>query len=104
MQLLTGKEVIILRLLKNTTEMYGMEIVSQKPNELRHSSIYVLLTRMLAHGYVTARVETDDEQLQAGPKKRLYKTTKYGSAMLELYEKVLPLFVKTQELKPTGTL
>jgi len=38
---------------------------------------------MLVHGLLEARLENDEEQKVRGPKRRLYKITKYGRKLLE---------------------
>ncbi|MBL4644310.1 MAG: helix-turn-helix transcriptional regulator [Candidatus Pacebacteria bacterium] len=105
MHLPTDKEVVVLQILcKSSKEMYGLEMVKEQPFQLRHSSIYVLLTRMVARGYLHARDETVEERLAPGPKKRLYEATEYGEAMLAVREVAFPLFTKAQKLKQKGTL
>src|SRR2546421_161056 len=82
----SGQETDVLELFASQpagTEMYALEMVRKSPKELGRTSIYVVLTRMLVHGLLEARLETDEEQKVRGPKRRLYKMTKYGRKLLE---------------------
>ncbi|MEZ5344153.1 MAG: helix-turn-helix transcriptional regulator [Pyrinomonadaceae bacterium] len=54
---LSKKEMIILELLVNTGEMYGLEMVKESEGNLKRGSIYVLLSRMAEKGYVESREE-----------------------------------------------
>jgi DNA-binding PadR family transcriptional regulator len=86
----SGQEMVILEELLGARrhadpepEMYGLEMVKRRPKELGRTSIYVVLTRMVAHGFLQARLETDQEQKVRGPKRRLYKVTNYGAKMYD---------------------
>jgi DNA-binding PadR family transcriptional regulator len=78
----TDLEMVVLSLLLGGREMYGLEMV-KKDESLGENSIYVILTRMVARGFVTARYETDEEKKTRGPKRRLYKVTGYGQQMYD---------------------
>jgi len=61
--------------------MYGREMVA-KDSRLGENWIYVVLTRMVACGYLAARQETPEgKQGRGGPKRRLYKATGFGNRM-----------------------
>lgn len=71
-------EMIVLALLIGMRELYGLEMV-KKDDRIGENSVYVVLTRMVARGFVTARYETDEETNgRRGPKRRLYKITPFG--------------------------
>lgn len=73
----TDLEMVILSLLLGGREMYGLEMV-RKDEQLGENSVYVILTRMVARGFVKARYETDEEKKVRGPRRRLYKITPFG--------------------------
>ena len=82
----SGQEADVLELFASQpigTELYALEMVRKSPKKLGRTSIYVVLTRMFAHGLLEARLETDAEQKVRGPKRRLYKITKYGLELLK---------------------
>lgn len=80
MDLPNGQEMTILEDLSGGRERYGLELVKRNPKKLGRTSIYVVLTRMVARGLLETRLETDEEQTSRGPKRRLYKITGYGLA------------------------
>jgi DNA-binding PadR family transcriptional regulator len=79
----TDLEMLILAMLISGREMYGMQMVDKAADKLGESSVYVVLTRMIARGYLSSRHETDEEKQGRGPKRRLYKVTGYGQQMYE---------------------
>ncbi len=84
MRLPTDLEMIVFMLLLAARggELYGLEMV-HKDNKLSENSIYVILTRMVARGFLKARYETEQEQKVRGPKRRLYSITAYGKQMYD---------------------
>ena len=79
----TDSEMAILSLLLDHKEMYGREMVT-KDDRLGENWIYVVLARMVAYGYLTARQETSQEkQGRGGPKRRLYTLTALGERMFQ---------------------
>jgi DNA-binding PadR family transcriptional regulator len=110
----TDKEMVILRLLtrpgRKPRELFGQQMVDLAPEELSENSIYMLLTRMVARSFVTARYQTDQEQAESGrgPKRRLYTVTGYGR---QAYEQRLAaersmgrVAAKWGQIKPEGAL
>ena len=106
----TDKELIILNLLfgGGGKEMYGLQMIKESDDKLRRSSIYVLLTRMVARGYLSARLENEDEQDRPGPLRRLYEVTSFGQAMLAARlaadAAINPLIEDARNLKPAGSI
>ena len=103
----SGQETDVLELLASQprgTELYALEMVRKSPKKLGRTSIYVVLTRMLVHGLVEARLETDEEQKVRGPKRRLYRITKYGKELLETRKAAQSRLQKAAALKPSGVL
>ena len=65
-------------------ERFGLEMVEQSAGDLKRGSVYVILSRMEAKGFVTSRL--DDRLLPpAGPTRRLYAATPYGLQVHQAY-------------------
>ncbi|MCH9808446.1 MAG: PadR family transcriptional regulator [Alphaproteobacteria bacterium] len=63
------------------TAMYGQQLVKLRPDELTESAIYTILARMIARGYLEARIEGNNERKMRGgrgPARRLYEMTPFG--------------------------
>lgn len=73
--ILTRREAEVLRLLIDTGEMYGLEMV-QRSDILKRGTVYVTLSRMGDKGYVESRLE--DVEPGDGPPRRLYKASDEG--------------------------
>jgi len=71
----SGKELAVLELLVNKSEMYGPEMVNASP-KLRRGTVYVTLNRMEEKGYVKSRPVK--EEGRAGLPKRIYSVTGLG--------------------------
>ena len=80
---LSQKEAVILRLLENRGEMYGLEMVQTSP-DLKRGTIYVTLNRMAEKGYVDSRHEK--EEGAAGLPRRLFVSTPLGRRVLRAWE------------------
>lgn len=52
---LSEKEIVILDLLSETGEMYGLELVGASDGRLKRGTVYVTLGRMEAKGLVASR-------------------------------------------------
>ncbi len=102
---LTGQEAAILGLLTGKGaggEMYGLEMTKVQPDILSPHTIYIVLTRMVAKGFLSSRLEADREQARRGPKRRLYKITSYGQQMLIVHKASDEGVRLAQTLKPAG--
>ncbi|MCB1025412.1 MAG: helix-turn-helix transcriptional regulator, partial [Acidobacteria bacterium] len=71
---LSKKELIILELLVNTGEMYGLEMVKESQGNLKRGSIYVLLSRMAEKGYVESREEPREFPEIGIPRRKFWAT------------------------------
>ena len=102
----TDKEQLILGELIAHGRSFGLQLVRRHPDELAVNSIYVILTRMLARGLVTARHETDEEQRARGPKRRLFEITPYGKKMYQARIEVDRAVARATKgvVKPAGAL
>ena len=98
MKLPSGKELVILRLLRSGREMYGLEMVKSSGGELKRGSIYVLLDRMEDKGFV--RSSELKEEGWPGMPKRVYEITGLGERALMAWEHAQTLMAG--DLVPAG--
>jgi DNA-binding PadR family transcriptional regulator len=83
MPTLSGKEMVILELLLDGQEMYGLELVGASRRRLKRGTVYVTLQRMEEKGYVQSRTETASGE--PGLPRRLYQATATGRRLFELW-------------------
>ena len=74
---LSGKESVILDLLAEKGEMYGLELVAAADGRLKRGTVYVTLGRMEDKGYVESRQE-EPHPGAIGLPRRLYHATPFG--------------------------
>jgi PadR family transcriptional regulator PadR len=86
MPTLSGKEMVILELLLDGHEMYGLELVGASRRRLKRGTVYVTLQRMEEKGYVRSRTEAD--RGQGGLPRRLYQATATGRRLFDLWTMV----------------
>ena len=65
-------------------ERFGLELVDQSSGTLKRGSVYVILARMEAKGFVTSRLD-DRPDSPAGATRRLYAATGYGVQVHHAY-------------------
>jgi DNA-binding PadR family transcriptional regulator len=80
---ISATESLVMDLLR-TGERFGLELVEQSAGGLKRGSVYVILSRMEAKGFVTSRLD-DSPQPPAGPTRRLYAATPYGLQVHQAY-------------------
>jgi PadR family transcriptional regulator len=78
-------------------ERFGLELVEQSGGPLKRGSVYVILSRMEAKGFVTSRLD-DRPQPPAGPTRRLYAATPYGRQVHQAYA----ILRQALALRPAG--
>jgi DNA-binding PadR family transcriptional regulator len=79
------RDAIVLELLRNDGEMYGLDLVQKSDGWLRRGTVYVRLNMMEDAGLITSRLETP----RAGRlRRRLYRITSLGMAKLYARERV----------------
>ena len=83
MPTLSGKETVILELLLEGHEMYGLELVDASRRRLKRGTVYVTLLRMEEKGYVESRLEAPDGSTPGLPR-RLYRATVTGRQLYDL--------------------
>jgi DNA-binding PadR family transcriptional regulator len=76
-------EALIMDLLRGG-ERFGLELVDQSGGTLKRGSVYVILARMEAKGFVTSRLD-DRPAPPAGATRRLYAATGYGLQVHHAY-------------------
>jgi DNA-binding PadR family transcriptional regulator len=78
---------LILELLVEREEQYGLQLVAASRRRLKRGTIYVTLARMEQKGYVTSRLE-DPPADAGGLPRRLYQPTALGRRVLEAWTHV----------------
>jgi DNA-binding PadR family transcriptional regulator len=71
---------VILDLLVQRGELYGLELVEESNGALKRGTIYTTLARMLRKGFVESRKQQTPGQ--AGLPRRLYRPTGLGEHVL----------------------
>jgi PadR family transcriptional regulator PadR len=84
---LPPKEALILELLLEHTEMYGLELVAASKRRLKRGTVYVTLGRMEQKGLVTSRLEPSPARAGGLPR-RLYEATPRGRALLAAWQQM----------------
>ena len=80
---ISSTESLVLDLLE-ASERYGLELVDASGGRLKRGSIYVMLGRMEAKGFVASRQE-DRAPGAIGLPRRLYRPTAYGLNVRDAY-------------------
>ena len=89
---LSAKETLILELLVEHSEMYGLELVAASEKQLKRGTVYVTLGRMEDKGYITSRVESAPSAAGGLPR-RMYVATPLGHRLLTAWTKLARQFV-----------
>jgi PadR family transcriptional regulator, regulatory protein PadR len=87
---LPGKQRLILELLVQAGEMYGLELVAASKRRLKRGTVYVTLGRMEEKGYVRSRLE-DAPTVAGGLPRRMYQPTPLGRRVLDAWTHVARL-------------
>lgn len=85
---LSHKEFVILAMLIDKGEMYGLEMVSSAEGELKRGTIYVTLQRMAEKDFVESSDESRAES-ETGIARRRYKATDFGRQVFKAQELAL---------------
>jgi PadR family transcriptional regulator PadR len=75
------KESLILDLLSERAELYGLQLVAASRRKLKRGTVYVTLGRMEQKGYIVSRLE-DAPPNVGGMPRRLYQVTSLGRRVL----------------------
>src|SRR4051812_39617047 len=84
---LSAKERLVLELLTDEGELYGLQMVAASKRGLKRGTIYVTLGRMERKGYITSRIE-DPPAGVGGLGRRLYTPTALGRRILATWAHV----------------
>src|SRR5262245_19614972 len=94
---LSPKESLILELLIERPELYGLQLVAASKRRLKRGTVYVTLGRMEDKGYIRSRLETAPADVGGMPR-RLYQATPLGRRVLAAYAgastHLIPEFVR----------
>jgi DNA-binding PadR family transcriptional regulator len=94
---LSVKESLILDLLTERGELYGLQLVAASRRKLKRGTVYVTLGRMEQKGYITSRLE-DAPANVGGMPRRLYQVTSLGRRVLAVWsaptKHLMPEFVR----------
>src|SRR3954452_24396085 len=85
---LPPKEALILELLVEQSELYGLQLVAASDGRLKRGTVYVTLGRMEAKGVITSRLEKapSDEGRLPRP---VYEPPAFGRRALSAYGHVV---------------
>src|SRR5205814_1113694 len=78
---LSAKESLILEMLVEQDELYGLQMVAASKRKLKRGTVYVTLGRMEEKGYITSRLEDAPADVGGMPR-RLYQATPLGRRVL----------------------
>jgi PadR family transcriptional regulator PadR len=78
---LPPKEALILELLVDARELYGLELVARSRRRLKRGTVYVTLGRMEQKGLITSRLEAPPPSAGGMPR-RIYQATPAGRRVL----------------------
>jgi DNA-binding PadR family transcriptional regulator len=81
---LSTKERLILDLLDNQGDQYGLQLVESSAGRLSRGTVYVTLGRMQEKGYLDSRQEPLPEGAIGLPR-RLYRPTAYALRVLQAW-------------------
>src|SRR5437762_7405377 len=84
---LSSKERLILELLVEHHELYGLQLVDSSRRRLKRGTVYVTLGRMEDKGYVAVRRE-DAPPDAGGLPRRIYRATPLGRRVLDVWTAV----------------
>jgi PadR family transcriptional regulator PadR len=87
---LSRKQRLILELLVEAREMYGLELVAASKGRLKRGTVYVTLGRMEEKGYVQSRLEAAPAEAGGLPR-RIYEPTPLGRRVLDAWAHVARL-------------
>jgi len=85
---LPPKEALILELLVEGSELYGLQLVAASKGRLKRGTVYVTLGRMEEKGFIASRLEKGPSDAGGLPR-RIYEATAFGRRVLSAYEHVV---------------
>ena len=91
---LSKTEQLILELLAEQPDLYGLQLVQHSEGALKRGTVYVTLQRMEDKGLVASRLEQRSDPLPGLPR-RLYAPTRSGLALLRALELAAAAYLAT---------
>lgn len=89
---LSPKELLVLSLLADADELYGLQLVAASDGALKRGTVYVTLGRMEEKGYIRSRQE-DPPPGAGGLPRRVYAATALGQRMRAAWTQGQPRLV-----------
>ena len=83
---LSPKEALILQLLLDHGDLYGLQLVATSARRLKRGTVYVTLGRMEDKGYITSH-QADAPAEAGGLPRRRYTPTSLGRRVLRLWSR-----------------
>src|SRR4029077_20127206 len=94
---LSAKEHLVLELLTEHGELYGLQLVANSRRKLKRGTVYVTLGRMEEKGYISSRLGDAPADVGGMPR-RLYQPTALGRRVLAAWTSasthLMPEFAK----------
>ncbi len=94
---LSEKESLILTLLVEQRELYGLQLVAASRRRLKRGTVYVTLGRMEDKGYIVSRLEDPPDEAGGMPR-RVYQATALGRRVLKTWtgavDRLMPGFAR----------
>ena len=84
---LPPKEALILQLLIDADELYGLELVARSKRQLKRGTVYVTLGRMERKGLIRSRLEAPPPAAGGMPR-RIYEATADGRRVLAAWNEL----------------
>jgi PadR family transcriptional regulator, regulatory protein PadR len=84
---LPPKEALILEMLVDEAELYGLQLVAASKGRLKRGTVYVTLGRMEEKGFISSRLENGPAD-EGGLPRRVYEPTAFGRKVLAAYAHV----------------
>src|SRR5258708_10573048 len=81
---LPAKEALILELLVQESELYGLQLVAASKGRLKRGTVYVTLGRMEEKDFISSRLE-NGPAAEGGLPRRVYRPTAFGRRALRAY-------------------
>jgi DNA-binding PadR family transcriptional regulator len=78
---------LILELLVEEADLYGLQLVAASKGRLKRGTVYVTLGRMEEKGFISSRLE-DAPADEGGLPRRIYEPTAFGRRVLKAYAHV----------------
>jgi PadR family transcriptional regulator PadR len=80
---LSAVETLVLELLSEHRELYGLQLIEASRGKLKRGTVYVTLSRMEDKGYVTRRELQGEGR---GPARCMYRLTGHGGRVLAAWQ------------------